>query len=85
MSDIIIFGLSLPAWITLATVLSIFPVMAYTRVPASVVFMGAVTVLLVFGVVTEEEGMAGFGSEPVVVHGGFFIVMAGLMVPCSTA
>lgn len=79
MSDIIILGLSLPAWITLATVLSIFPVMAHTRVPASVVFMGAVTVLLVFGVVTEEEGMAGFGSEPVVVHGGFFIVMAGLM------
>jgi di/tricarboxylate transporter len=33
----------------------------------------------VTGIISEAEGMAGFGSEPVVVHAAFFVVMAGLM------
>lgn len=72
-------GLNGYAWITIVTVLGIFVVMARTRVPAEVTFLAALTVLLVTGVVTEEEGMAGFGSEPVVVHAAFFVVIAGLM------
>lgn len=72
-------GLSAHAWITMLTVLSIFIVMARTRIPAEIVFLGALTILLVTGVVSEEEGMAGFGSEPVVVHAAFFVIIAGLM------
>ena len=72
-------GLSAHAWITAVTVFSIFFVMARTRIPAEVAFLGALTILLVTGVVTEEEGMAGFGSEPVVVHAAFFVIIAGLM------
>jgi len=72
-------GFSIYAWITILTVLSIFFVMARTRIPAEVAFLGALTILLVTGVVTEEEGMAGFGSEPVVVHAAFFVIIAGLM------
>ncbi|MBQ9678771.1 MAG: SLC13 family permease [Prevotella sp.] len=79
MEHIAIFGLSLQAWITIITVIGIFVVMAKTRIPAVVAFLGAMTVLLVTGIVTESEGMAGFGSEPVVVHAAFFVVMAGLM------
>lgn len=79
MENIVIFGFSLQGWITIITVLSIFIVMARTRIPAVVAFLGALTVLLVTGIVTEAEGMAGFGSEPVVVHAAFFVVMAGLM------
>ena len=79
MESILFLGLNGYAWITIATVLAIFVVMARTRVPAEVTFLGALTVLLVTGVVTEEEGMAGFGSEPVVVHAAFFVVIAGLM------
>ena len=78
-SDWYILGLSASAWITIVTVVSIFVVMARSRIPAEVAFLGALTVLLVTGVVTEEEGMAGFGSEPVVVHAAFFVVIAGLM------
>lgn len=78
-SDWFIFGLSASAWITIVTVVSIFVVMARSRIPAEVAFLGALTVLLVTGVVTEEEGMAGFGSEPVVVHAAFFVIIAGLM------
>lgn len=78
-SDWFILGFSVNAWITIVTVISIFAVMAHTRVPAEVAFLGALTVLLVTGVVSEEEGMAGFGSEPVVVHAAFFVIIAGLM------
>ncbi len=79
MEDIVFWGLGLPGWITIVTVLSIFFVMAKTRIPAVVAFLGAMTVLLVTGIISEAEGMAGFGSEPVVVHAAFFVVMAGLM------
>lgn len=79
MDDIVFWGLGLPGWITIVTVLSIFFVMAKTRIPAVVAFLGAMTVLLVTGIISEAEGMAGFGSEPVVVHAAFFVVMAGLM------
>lgn len=72
-------GLSGYAWITIATVMSIFVVMARSRIPAEVAFLGAVTVLLVTGVVNEEEAMSGFGSEPVVVHAAFFVIIAALM------
>ena len=74
-----VFGLSIYAWITMLVIISIFVVMARSRIPAEIAFLGALTVLLVTGVVTEEEGMAGFGSEPVVVHAAFFVIIAGLM------
>ena len=79
MDSIIFLGLNGYAWITIATIAGIFVVMARTRVRAEVVFLGALTVLLVTGVVTEEEGMAGFGSEPVVVHAAFFVIIAALI------
>lgn len=79
MDSVLFLGLSAHAWITIVTVLSIFIVMARTRIPAEIAFLGALTILLVTGVVSEEEGMAGFGSEPVVVHAAFFVIIAGLM------
>ena len=77
--DQIIFGLSIHAWITILTLIGIFVVMARSKVPVEVVFLGALTILLVTGVVTEEEGMAGFGSEPVVIHAAYFVIIAGLL------
>ena len=71
MGTIIFLGLNLYAWVTIITVLSIFVVLSRTHIPAEVVFLGALTVLLTFGIITEAEGLAGFGSEPVVVHAAF--------------
>lgn len=79
MESIMFLGLSLQAWITIATLAALFVVMVRTSIPAEVTFLGALTILLITGVVTEEEGMAGFASEPVVVHAAFFIVIAGLI------
>ncbi len=79
MSSIIILGLNLHAWITILCILGIFLVLLRLHIPTEVVFLAALTILLVTGVVTEEEGMAGFGSEPVVIHAAFFVIIAGLM------
>ncbi|MBQ2334156.1 MAG: hypothetical protein II380_09420 [Prevotella sp.] len=79
MDSIVFLGLNFYAWITILTMLGIFVVMARTHIPAELAFSGAITILLVFGIVSEEEGLEGFGSEPVIVHAAFFVVMAGLM------
>lgn len=62
-SGLLFLGFSVYAWITILTVVSIFIVMSRSRIPAEVAFLGALTILLITGVVTEEEGMSGFGSE----------------------
>ena len=77
--DQIILGFTINAWITILTLIGIFVVMSRSRIPAEVAFLSALTILLVTGVVTEEEGMAGFGSEPVVIHAAFAIIIAGLL------
>lgn len=71
--------LGVEAWITIGTLIGIIYVLSRTHVPTEVAFLGAMTVLLVAGVVTEEEALQGFGSEPVVVHAAFFVIIAGLM------
>ena len=72
--------MTLHAWITLISILGIVVVLIRSRrIPTEIAFLGALTVLLVTGVVTEEEGLEGFGSEPVVVHAAFFVIIAGLM------
>jgi len=75
----IIFGISLGGWITIFMMFMIFVVLVKARIPTEVVFMGALTIMLVLGIVNETEGMAGFSSEPVVVNAAFFVIIGGLM------
>jgi di/tricarboxylate transporter len=76
---VIVFGVSLGGWVTIFTMICIFVVMAKSRIPTEVAFLGALTILLVLGIVDEKEGMAGFSSEPVVVNAAFFVIIGGLM------
>lgn len=48
------------------------------RVPVDVVALGVLVTLLVSGILTPAEVLAGFASEPVIVIGGIFILTAGL-------
>ena len=79
MESLFFLGLNMKAWVTIIALLALIVVMVRSRIPVEVAFLSVVTILLVFDIVNEEEAMAGFGSEPVVVHGAFFVVMAGLM------
>ncbi len=71
-------GFGLNAWITIATVLTMFSVLLFTKLRADLVFLGAIAVLFVTGVLDTKEAFSGFSSSSVVIIGVLFVVVAGL-------
>ena len=78
METIEFWGFNIQAWITIATVLAMFTVMLTTKLRADMVFLGAIGVLFVTGVLDAKEAFSGFSSTSVVVIGILFIVVSGL-------
>ena len=72
-------GFSIDAWITIATVLTMFSVLLFTKLRSDLVFLGAIGVLFVTGVLDAKEAFSGFSSGSVIVIGVLFVVVAGLM------
>ena len=72
-------GFNIYAWITIVTVLTMFTVLLLTKLRTDLVFLGAIAVLYVTGVLDAKEAFSGFSSTSVVVIGVLFIVVAGLM------
>ncbi|MBR4400441.1 MAG: SLC13 family permease [Synergistes sp.] len=79
METIEFWGFSLHAWITIVTVFSMFTVLLFTRWRSDIVFLGAIGVLYVTGVLDAKEAFSGFSSTSVVTVGVLFVVVAGLM------
>jgi len=79
MDSLVIFGFSLNAWITMFTVLGMFTVLLFTKLRSDFVFLCAVGLLFVTGVLDAKEAFSGFSSTSVVVIGILFVVVAGLM------
>ena len=71
-------GFSLHAWITIVTVLTMFSVLLFTKIRSDLVFLGAIAILFVTGVLDAKEAFSGFSSTSVVVIGVLFVVVAGL-------
>ena len=71
-------GFSLHAWITIATVLTMFSVLLFTKLRSDLVFLGAIAILFLTGVLDVKEAFSGFSSASVVVIGVLFVVVAGL-------
>jgi len=78
MDTFLFWGLNLHAWITIATVLTMFSVLLFTKLRSDLVFMGAIAILFVTGVLDAKEAFSGFSSTSVVVIGVLFVVVAGL-------
>ena len=78
MESIVFLGFNLYAWITILTVLSMFTVLLFTKLRADLVFLGAIGILFVTGVLDAKEAFSGFSSGSVVVIGVLFVVVAGL-------
>ena len=78
MDELVFLGFNLDAWITIATVLAMFTVLLFTKLRTDLVFLGAIAILFVTGVLKAEEAFSGFSSTSVVVIGVLFIVVAGL-------
>ena len=71
-------GFGLYAWITIVTVFSMFTVLLFTKLRADAVFLGAIGVLYVTGVLDAKEAFSGFSSTSVITVGVLFVVVAGL-------
>ena len=71
-------GFTIDAWITIATVLTMFSVLLFTKWRADLVFLGAIGVLYVTGVLDAKEAFSGFSGTSVVTVGVLFVVVAGL-------
>ena len=78
MESIVFLGFNLYAWITIVTVLSMFTVLLFTKLRADLVFLGAIAILFVTGVLDAKEAFSGFSSTSVVIIGVLFVVVAGL-------
>ncbi len=78
MESFVFLGFNLYAWITIATVLSMFTVLLLTKLRADLVFLGAIAILFVTGVLNAKEAFSGFSSTSVVIIGVLFVVVAGL-------
>ncbi|MBO4893165.1 MAG: SLC13 family permease [Prevotella sp.] len=78
MDTLMFLGFSLDAWITIATVLGMFSILLFTKWRSDIVFLGAIGVLYVTGVLDAKEAFSGFSGTSVVTVGVLFVVVAGL-------
>ena len=79
MDSIIFLGFNLYAWITIVTVLGMFSVLLFTKIRSDWVFLSAIGVLYVTGVLDAKEAFSGFSGSSVITVGVLFVVVAGLM------
>lgn len=71
-------GFDLHAWITIVTVFVMFSALLLTKLRTDLVFLCAIAILFVTGVLDAKEAFSGFSSASVVVVGVLFIVVTGL-------
>ena len=71
-------GFNIYAWITIATVFTLFSVLLITKLRTDLAFLGAIAILFLTGVLDADEAFSGFSNPSVVVIGVLFVVVSGL-------
>ncbi|MEO1519565.1 MAG: SLC13 family permease [Cyanobacteria bacterium J06633_2] len=65
-------------WLSIAVAALAFLLNAFSRLAPEIVFLGALAILLVSGVLSEGEALAGFSNSGMVTVGVLYVVVAGL-------
>ena len=78
MDSFMFLGFCLDAWITIVTVLGMFSVLLFTKLRSDLVFLSAIGILYVTGVLDAKEAFSGFSGTSVITVGVLFVVVAGL-------
>ncbi len=71
-------GFGIDAWITIITMVVMLSILLFTRLRSDLVFLGAISILYVTGVLDVNEALSGFSSTTVAVIGVMFVLVAGL-------
>lgn len=66
------------AWFTAMLVMGMLIALAFTRAAPDFVFMAAVVILLLAGIVSPQEAFAGFANQGVITVAALYVVVAGL-------
>ena len=66
------------AWITIAIIVACLASLVFTRYAADIIMMAGVTLLLVSGLLTADEALAGFANEGMITVAVLYIVANGL-------
>ncbi|MGF1588968.1 MAG: SLC13 family permease [Pleurocapsa sp.] len=72
------FALSWQAWTTIAVTVGVFLLNALTTLSAEVVFLGGTAILLISGILTEEDALAGFSNPGMITVAVLYLVVTGL-------
>ncbi len=70
--------MSWEAWFTLGVVALCFGVLARNRAPPDITMAGGLTLLLVSGILTPAQALAGFANEGMVTVGVLYVVVTGV-------
>ncbi|MDT8370100.1 MAG: SLC13 family permease [Longimicrobiales bacterium] len=70
--------MTLPALLTLVVVIGAIALLVTERLPAAVAMIGAVVVLLVFGVVTPAEALGGFSNPAPFTVAALYVIARGV-------
>ena len=70
--------MSVDAWLTIALLAATFVALLATRLPPVVVFLGALTLSVTFGLAPLDRSLAGFSNSGVLTIGALFMVAAGM-------
>ncbi|MCF7983383.1 MAG: SLC13 family permease [Thiohalocapsa sp.] len=71
-------GLGWEGWLTLALVVFSFVLFVRTRIAPDIVTSGALTLLLVTGILTPSEALAGFSNQGMLTVAVLYVVVTGL-------
>ena len=66
------------AYLTIAVIVSIAVALVRDLARPDLIFLGALGLLLVAGVITPSEAFAGFSNGAVIALGSLFVVAAGI-------
>ena len=70
--------MSWQAWFTLGVVALCFALLARNRAPPDITMAGGLTLLLVAGILTPAQALAGFANEGMVTVGVLYVVVTGI-------
>ena len=70
--------MTLHAWLSVATALFSVGLLAFTRLSADLVLLSGLSLLLLTGVLSPQEALAGFANEGMITVGVLYVVVAGL-------